>query len=142
MVATLTHFIYGALGWEIFDFNISIWIALLLSQVPDFDFIIGAFAKDYDGHRKYFHNVFVLSMLITIIGYFVGFWPAFFFIGLHIFLDLLDSDGVPLFYPFSKKKYLIYEVGHQRKLPEKIFWDGTWWFIAAAAVTGLLLFLP
>lgn len=141
MVATLTHFIYGALGWKIFDFNISIWMALLLSQAPDFDFVIGIFTKDFRLHRRYFHNVFALSILIGITGYFVGFWPALFFIGLHILLDLIDSEGVPLFWPFSKKNYLIYEVGHVRKLPVKIFWDGTWWFIIVAAVifTGYLL---
>ncbi len=141
MVATLTHFIYGALGWKTLNFDISIWMALLLSQLPDLDFIIGIFTKDFRLHRRYFHNVFVFALMVFAAGYFVGFLAALFFIGLHILLDLIDSEGVPLFYPFTKKNYLIYEVGHERKLPEKIFWDATWWFVIVAVITCLLLVL-
>lgn len=68
------------------------------------------------GHRGITHSpivmgafvffLYLLSKLFIVTSPFIKLWFIGFFLGIlsHIFLDMLTKGGVPLLYPFSKKK--------------------------------------
>ena len=84
-------------------------------------FIFGKFkyTKDFAGHRGITHSLLFLSIPILLMLFtFDNPWLDLGMVGLsigifsHLFMDMLNPMGVPLFLPFAKKKF--------RLLPKKI----------------------
>ncbi len=84
-------------------------------------FIFGKFkyTKDFVGHRGITHSLLFLSIPILLMLFvFDNSWLDLGMVGLsvgifsHLFMDMLNPMGVPLFLPFAKKKF--------RLLPKKI----------------------
>ena len=84
-------------------------------------FIFGKFkyTKDFVGHRGITHSLLFLSIPILLMLFaFSNPWLDLAMLGLsvgifsHLFMDMLNPMGVPLFLPFAKKKF--------RLLPKKV----------------------
>lgn len=64
------------------------------------------------GHRTLFHSPLLLALLFVIVRY--GFpdyaWFALLFLfgaASHLFLDMLNAKGIPLFYPYEKRFHIL-----------------------------------
>jgi len=92
--------------------------ALLASQFPDLDVIIGARSKIayLKHHRGFSHSVllspFYAALIALLVKVFVpqtGFWHlflvSFLSLGLHLFLDLLNAYGTKLLWPLSNQRF-------------------------------------
>lgn len=83
-------------------------------------FIFGKFkaTKDFVGHRGITHSLLFMSIPIIAMFFVTNLWVQTVLIGLtvgifsHLFMDMLNPTGVPLFMPFAKKKF--------RLLPKKL----------------------
>lgn len=92
--------------------------ALLASQFPDLDVIIGAKGKTayLKHHRGFSHSVLlspiyagVIALLIKLFvpqtSFSYLFLVSFLSIGLHLFLDLLNAYGTKLLWPLSNQRF-------------------------------------
>ena len=67
------------------------------------------------GHRNFFHSPIFLLILYLLLSYF---FPEYIFliqgfsIGFmtHQLLDMFNKSGIPLFYPFTKKRFNLFSV--------------------------------
>lgn len=92
--------------------------ALLASQFPDLDVIIGAGNKSayLKHHRGFSHSVllspFYAALIALVVKIFVPqtqflhlFLVSFLSLGLHLFLDLLNAYGTKLLWPISNQRF-------------------------------------
>lgn len=98
--------------------------SILGSELPDIDIPTSIIGKKTGflskiinrrfGHRGFIHSPCFLALLILMVlkmqlgGLYIPFFYGL-FIGMtaHIFQDFFTKGGIPLFYPFIKKKYSI-----------------------------------
>ena len=114
------HWAVGYLLGKIGKFNKKEMIAFIIGNViPDIDliftFLVGSFygAHDWGGynefadviHRKYFHSLLVWGLILIVTYLFIKKYAILTYMGIiiHLFLDSLDTVGVPPFYPISKQ---------------------------------------
>jgi len=125
-----THLMVGRLLFSLFFENLNrdfLYFALIFTVLPDFDIIIAPLKKilkwDYLEHRGGSHS-FIIGIILSLIGSYIftlitqqSFYLTFFlgisFLNLHIFLDLLNTTEIPIFYPLSKreKSYYVEKAG-------------------------------
>ena len=94
-------------------------LAGVMAFIPDFDVFLGFFRRvrrsKLLSHKGISHSFFAALIvsapvalffsLITGASFFLVWLIAFFFYSLHVILDGLAASKIPLFYPFSKKRY-------------------------------------
>jgi membrane-bound metal-dependent hydrolase YbcI (DUF457 family) len=98
--------------------------------ILDLDFLIGFLKGRPHEHRYYFHNIFGVFIIALITSLFLPVIETLAII-VHLLFDMIDGEGVPLFYPLSKNKYLLLKVGKDGILfPKKVFWEGNKYFSA------------
>ena len=136
MVSVLNHVLWGIIVYKVFSFE-GLLLFLFFTILPDFDYLIYRILKNYF-HRVYFHNIFVISVLSAVVYFLFGNVDYVVALFLHILLDLFDGEGVPMLFPFTEKRFLIYPVGAALPLPAKIFWEGNIYF---SLLTFILVFL-
>lgn len=143
MVSTLMHFIWGYIGYSLAGYDpqnyILLVVFLFLTQFLDIDFILKPIFKLKEHHRYYFHNIFSIMFFLILftfaikyffaLSYLYSFIFVFLAFFLHITLDLFDEVGVPLLYPFKKKRYLIYKLSYALPFPIKLVYGGNTWFL-------------
>ncbi len=117
-----THFMVGAILSVIFlrVFNLSVVIyASIMAAILDFDVVLEPLRKLLKSnlllHKGISHSFFggiifsalagLIFSLITGESYLLSFIVGFLFYSLHIVLDAIAASKIPLFYPFSKKKF-------------------------------------
>ena len=122
MVSTLLHFVWGIIFAR--TLNLNMLFFLFFTQILDVDFFIGYFKNDTKNHRKYFHNIFFITLLTLAGSLFFPFEIVIIALLVHILLDLIDEVGVPLFYPFSDKIFLIHKFAFNLPFPQKLIFDG------------------
>jgi len=125
-----THLMVGRLLFSLFFENLDrefLYFALIFTVLPDFDIIIAPLKKilkwDYLEHRGGSHS-FIIGIILSLIGSYIfssitlqSFYFTYFlgisFYSLHIFLDLLNTTKIPIFYPLSKreKSYYVEKAG-------------------------------
>lgn len=134
MVSTLMHLVWSASAARFAGIR-NLERFLFFGTLLDLDFILNLFFMRPIDHRDYFHNVFFIFAILFAI------WLmekkkknaellksaslAFF---LHILLDLFDGTGVPIFFPLSSERILIYPIGAAYNFPLKLFWEGNIYF--------------
>ena len=161
----LTHVIVGAAVAVIGGAEVSIadpvLIAVVLGAVsPDLDIVYqywGHYAY-LKHHRGFSHSIpgllgfaGIIGLIMTLVFPQTGFWTFFLwsFIGAlsHSLMDLLNSYGVMLFYPFSKKKYTL----NLLMITDPVFvagnigiiyagYENNGWLWPIVVVTGVYLF--
>jgi inner membrane protein len=125
IIDSLTHIVLGAcigeaLAGKKIGKRAMLWGALAQS-IPDIDFISAAWngtASNLLAHRGFTHSIlfaFIATLFFALFAahyhrkHRVGYkhWLAFFGIqiGVHLFIDLLNSYGMGLFEPFSHRRY-------------------------------------
>jgi len=90
---------------------------ILFSMIPDGDYIINFLMQKIEGKKykvplnhhswpSHWPIVYVPLLIVALVTMSPFFLLGISAIYLHLFMDLFfDSDGMMLFYPFSKKKY-------------------------------------
>jgi len=139
-MSILFHLLFAYIIGKLFSLNIP--YILFGAITPDFDYIVwqivnfGKNRTDSYHHRFYFHNLF---FIIT-----AAFLPLIIFIGvvLHIFLDFFDSYGVPIFYPFNKRHFLIKKISDSvgKPLYVVLIYGNPYLFIILSILSFYLLF--
>lgn len=93
--------------------------------------IISSTIKVLFGHRSITHSGIMLALLIAAMFHFSHEFLVGLFLGatLHIIADFFSVGGIPLFYPFSKKRSQVglYRTGSWSEVA--IFIGGTSWII-------------
>ena len=111
--AFIAAFALKSLGQEF------IILAVVMAFIPDFDVFLGFFRKvrrsKLLSHKGVSHSFFaalivsapvaLIFSLITGASFFLVWLIAFLFYSLHVILDGLAASKIPLFYPFSKKRF-------------------------------------
>ena len=131
MVSTLQHIIWGIILFrciELFSGSkfsyITLAFFIILTLIPDSDFGIFLFHKNSVDHRTYFHNLFSTVLIGFMGSVFMPLFLSFMAVFLHLLLDLFDGRGIPMFFPFSKKRQIIYKVGQEYEFPIKLVYEG------------------
>lgn len=112
---------------------------LFFGIMLDFDAILDFFWRRPIDHRDYFHNVFFIIFLISVLWL----WnrqkkdpelmkSAGVALLIHIILDAFDGSGVPLFFPLSPGRILLYPIGQNYAFPVKLVWEGDIYFTVAS----------
>ncbi|MFX0025713.1 MAG: metal-dependent hydrolase [Candidatus Hermodarchaeota archaeon] len=117
-----THFIIGILaaiyGLKSLPLSIVIYAAIM-SVIADFDIFIEPLRlikkSNFLSHKGLSHSYFtallfsfftaILFTFITNENFLIAWIIGFLFFSLHISLDLITASKIPIFYPFSKKRY-------------------------------------
>ena len=111
--AFIAAFALNSLGQEF------IILAIVMAFIPDFDVFLGFFRSvrrsKLLSHKGVSHSFFaalivsapvaLIFSLITRASFFLVWLIAFLFYSLHVILDGLAASKIPLFYPFSKKRF-------------------------------------
>ena len=111
--AFIAAFALESLGQEF------IILAAVMAFIPDFDVFLGFFRSvrrsKLLSHKGVSHSFFaalivsapvaLIFSLITGASFFLVWLIAFLFYSLHVILDGLAASKIPLFYPFSKKRF-------------------------------------
>lgn len=96
------------------------------------------------GHRNFFHSPIFLLLLYFLLSYFFPkhiFLIYGFIIGFisHLLLDTFNKGGIPLLYPFSRKRFNLFSVKSGSKnelliamIVYLFFFAGFIWFLAKA----------
>ncbi|MFX1498225.1 MAG: metal-dependent hydrolase [Promethearchaeota archaeon] len=93
--------------------------AVILAVIPDFDIILEPLRRikksNFLSHKGLSHSLFsafafsfITTIIFTIItkeDFFIAWIMGFLFYSLHILLDFVAASKIPIFYPFSKKRY-------------------------------------
>jgi len=109
-------FLCAILVWPVFvDSGIPRWFFLIIfiftSLLPDIDTTSSFLGKRFKivgwifGHRGLFHSLFPFILIVIPVYLFFGFWYASaVFLGClsHLVLDMLNHQGVGLFFPLLK----------------------------------------
>lgn len=120
----LTHGITGVgIGYLVQELVIGpqpglITCALLASQFPDLDVVLGAKGKTayLKHHRGFSHSILFSPIYAALIAFSIKifvpetsfshlFLVSFLSLGLHLFLDLLNAYGTKLLWPLSQERY-------------------------------------
>ena len=134
MVSTLMHLVWSATFSKILRIK-NVARFLFFGIILDFDFILDFFWKRPIDHRDYFHNIFFIIFLLSILWL----WnrkkkdnelmkSATLALSLHTFLDFFDGAGVPLLFPLSTERILLYPLGQNYVFPLKLVWEGNIYF--------------
>ncbi len=129
-----------AMSWE------SIIVSLLAHEFPNFDgFLIMAGLAPKKFHCTWSHSLLV-GFLGGLIVWFINpawayiFWPSVF---LHYLADMPSSVGIPLFLPFSKKRFsfnLWADTGYFGWVSFKGTYEQAWtWILEGGAFTVLFV---
>jgi inner membrane protein len=111
--AFIAAFALNSLGQEF------IILAIVMAFIPDFDVFLGFFRSvrrsKLLSHKGVSHSFFaalivsapvaLIFSLITGASFLIVWLIAFLFYSLHVILDGLAASKIPLFYPFSKKRF-------------------------------------
>lgn len=146
MVSTVMHLVWSLALSRLMGIK-NVLRFLFLGIFLDFDFLFYSAGLSTD-HRIYFHNIFFISVTLMLIFFTASkaqkyhelFKSASAAFSLHMLLDFFDGFGVPLFYPLSSERILIYPVGQPYEFPLKLFWEGNIYFtIASFAILAAVL---
>ncbi|MFX0018414.1 MAG: metal-dependent hydrolase [Promethearchaeota archaeon] len=117
-----THFIIGILasvyGLKSLPFSLVIY-ASIMSVISDFDIFLAPLRlikkSNFLSHKGLSHSYFtalifsfftaILFAFITNENFLIAWLIGFLFYSLHVTLDLITASKIPIFYPFSKKRY-------------------------------------
>ncbi len=146
MVSTLMHLVWSTTLSRVLKVRNVIQF-LFFGIMLDFDFILDFLWERPIDHRDYFHNIFFIVFLLSTLWI----WnqkkkdnelmkSVSLALSLHILLDFFDGFGVPLFFPLSSERILLYPVGQAYEFPLKLFWEGNIYFtIASLAILAAVL---
>lgn len=81
------------------------------SSVP----FVSKFINEKMGHRKALHSPFVFCLLCIFAFYSESMAGLAFGYGGHLFLDLFNRGGIPLFYPISRKNFHLSQLRYNSK---------------------------
>ncbi len=148
MVSTLMHLVWSLTFSKITRIkNVSRF--LFFGILLDFDFILDFFWMRPADHRDYFHNIF----FILLVFFALWLWnrekndnelikSAAFAFSIHIFLDFFDGRGVPLLFPLSSERILLYPLTEAIVFPLKLVWEGNIYFtIISLAIMFIVLYV-
>jgi len=143
MVTTFMHLVWSTTLGQVMNIK-NLVRFLFLGIVLDFDIIPNLFWPRPIDHRDYFHTVFFISVILLAIWLYKRsdkndelLKSASAAFSLHILLDLFDGNGVPLVFPLSAERLLVYSIGEAYAFPLKLYWEGNIYF--AAVSVALLL---
>lgn len=134
------HIIYGTMVALTLKLNLPLF--LIFTNLPDLDGITDIFTKKLDYHRYALHNIFSFFLMLIIGSFFFSFKLIFFALTLHYFLDLINTYGIALFYPFSRKRYRILKIGkYHGNLLKHVFYEGSPFFTIISLIIFIIFLL-
>ncbi|MFX0033368.1 MAG: metal-dependent hydrolase [Candidatus Hodarchaeota archaeon] len=117
-----THFLIGIFisinTLNSLPFSIALY-AVIMAIIADFDILLAPLRliikSNFLSHKGLSHSYFtalifsfftaIIFTIITIEQFIIAWFVGFLFYSIHISLDLVTASKIPIFYPFSKKRY-------------------------------------
>jgi len=95
-------------------FNLNPLLVLIGGLIPDLDSLFVFFSPGFTKyHRKITHSLLFLNLILVSAVFFPIMIPIVIGLSAHYIVDL-DHWGIPLFYPFSEKRYSVMKVTNKK----------------------------